>query len=177
MRLFLSIDFSDEIENIFIDAIRQLRQQSSSANFTREDNLHLTLAFIGETENYDAAVRAMETIKMRPFDITIEGFGNFGDLWWIGVKEHNGKNSPFSSLSLLSDRIKKALRSEGFDIDRKKFKPHVTIARRVKTDRPTDQIKLHIPSASMTVNGFSLMKSERINGKLTYTELYWRSLR
>lgn len=172
MRLFISIDFSDEIKNTLTDAIGQLKKQSSSANFTREENLHLTLAFIGETENCDAAVRAMQTIKMKPFDITVGGFGSFGDLWWIGIKTASGD----SDLSRLSDRIKKALRSEGFDIDHKKFKPHITIARRVKTNSQTDRIRLNIPSASMTVSGFSLMKSERVNGRLTYTELYWKSL-
>ena len=219
MRLFLSIDFSDEIKNILTHAMRQLKRQSSSANFTREENLHLTLAFIGETENCDAAVRAMETIKMQPFDITVSGFGNFGDLWWIGIEEKqirkdgrkkdskrfmensaaqiektdqkaaadknrnqktenkSNKTASGTSLYLLSDRIKKALRSEGFEIDRKKFKPHITIARRVKTDIPPEEIRLDIPRASMTVSGFSLMKSERINGRLTYTELYWKSLR
>lgn len=219
MRLFLSIDFSDEIKNILTDAIRQLKRQSSSANFTREENLHLTLAFIGETENYDAAVRAMETIKMQPFDITVSGFGNFGELWWIGIDEKQigkddrkkdskrfiennaeqiektgrkaaadknrnqraeneaDKTSSGTSLYLLAGRIKKALRSEGFEIDRKKFKPHITIARRVKTDIPPEEIRLDVPRASMTVSGFSLMKSERINGRLTYTELYWKSLR
>ena len=93
------------------------------------------------------------------------------------TEDNADKTASGTSLYLLSDRIKKALRSEGFEIDRKKFKPHITIARRVKTGISPEKIRLDIPRASMTVSGFSLMKSERINGRLTYTELYWKSLR
>ncbi len=37
-------------------------------------------------------------------------------------------------------------------------------------------VKLSIPTASMTVGRISLMRSDRINGKLTYTEVFGKGL-
>ena len=169
MRLFISIDFSEEILEALKNSIHQLKRQCRSGNFTREENLHLTLAFIGETERSEAAVRAMEKIKMKSFPLTLSGFGHFGDLFWIGTEKS-------ADLTGLSRRIKEELRSEGFDIDRKKFSPHITIARRVQPRFSHDGIRLSVPGISMTVRGFSLMESLREDGKLIYRELYWKSL-
>ena len=77
MRLFISVDFSEEILEVLRDSIDQLKHQCRSANFTREENLHLTLAFIGETQRSEAAVRAMKRINMDSFPLTLNGFGHF----------------------------------------------------------------------------------------------------
>lgn len=171
MRLFISIDFTEEVKDVLKDAMRQLRRQTKSAGFTREENLHLTLAFIGEVSEEDAddIIDIMKQTNMKSFDISVAGSGHFGDLWWIGINKKG-------SLPKLADHLKKQLRDAGFDIDNKKFKPHITIARRVVPTHTHEDIRLNIPETSMTVDGFSLMKSERIDGKLTYTELFWKSL-
>ena len=49
MRLFIAIRFSPEIRQTLLDAVSGLRAQARSGNFTRPENLHLTLAFLGET--------------------------------------------------------------------------------------------------------------------------------
>ena len=171
MRLFISIDFTEEVKDVLKDAVKQLRRQTRSAGFTREENLHLTLAFIGEVEEDDVydIIEIMKHTDMKPFDISVSGSGHFGDLWWIGINKKG-------SLAKLADHLKKQLRDAGFDIDNKKFKPHITVARRVVPNKTHDDIKLSIPETSMTVDGFSLMKSERIDGRLTYTELFWKAL-
>ena len=214
MRLFLSVDFSDEIRQALLDCQRSLQAQALSADLTRPENLHLTLAFIGETDNADGAIRAMNQISEPSFRLTVSGCGRFGDLWWVGIEKN-------ARLLRLSERLKQALVSEGFIIEKKKFKPHITIARRVRlpegaeapafeaerlhsetekhkdikadgkdngknsrknsrknrADNKNQGIRLQVPRIAMNVGGFSLMKSERIAGRLTYTELYWKGLR
>lgn len=172
MRLFISVDFTEEILNVLTDSMKQLKKQSVSGGFTRHENLHLTLAFIGETEEKDVekVIRCMEKIKMQPFEMSISGSGRFGDLWWVGIEKNE-------KLAQLADQLRKEIRSADLPVDGKKFNPHVTIARRVKPVRSHDDITLKVPRTTMTVNGFSLMNSERIAGKLTYTELFWKGLR
>ena len=169
MRLFISIDFSEEILEVLKNSMDQLKRRCRSANFTREENLHLTLAFIGETERAEAAVRAMNRIKAESFPLTLSGSGHFGDLYWIGIRKS-------AQLSALARRLKEELLAEGFDIDRRKFSPHITIARRVQPQTAHDEIRLTVPQTSMTVSGFSLMESFRDSGKLIYREHYWKSL-
>ena len=68
--------------------------------------------------------------------------------------------------------IREAAAKEGYDNGiaqaREKFRAHVTVARRVQAAYP---IRVRIPRESMEVTAFSLMKSERINGKIKYTEI------
>jgi 2'-5' RNA ligase len=48
MRLFIAIHFSPGVREVLLSAIDSLRAQAVSGNFTRPENLHLTLAFIGD---------------------------------------------------------------------------------------------------------------------------------
>jgi 2'-5' RNA ligase len=70
----------------------------------------------------------------------------------------------------LTDELKKF----EFKIEEKEYKPHLTLGRRVyvKKDFNIAQFENGIPILEMDVNYISLMKSERINGKLVYTEVY-----
>ena len=166
MRLFIAINFSDEIKTTLLGAVRELKSQAISGNFTRPENLHLTLAFIGETDNVAAVRKVLDNINESSFDMTVKGSGNFGNLFWVGI-ENNPK------LKNLAEEIKRDLRECGFEIEDKAFKPHITLARQLETNVP---ISLNVEEKSMTVSRISLMKSERINGKLTYTEIYERTL-
>ncbi|NCA93496.1 hypothetical protein EOM82_09795, partial [bacterium] len=72
-------------------------------------------------------------------------------------------------LATLALDIASRLCKAGFDIEDRTFTPHITLGRQV-IDK--SGIPLYIIPASMTVNRVSLMKSERINGILKYTEIY-----
>ena len=65
------------------------------------------------------------------------------------------------------------LDKNGLPVDKKPFSPHITIAREVVSDEP---VKLNVKEVSMPVCKISLMRSDRINGKLTYTEVYGKEL-
>lgn len=166
MRLFVAVHFTPEIRRALLDAAGELRRQSASARMTRPENLHLTLAFIGETENRRAAQEAVLGLSAAPFSIAVGGCGRFGDLWWAGV-------APSPALSSLAAEVGEALRQRGFVLDRRPFRPHITLARQVESAAP---IRLSLPEMTMTVRRVSLMRSDRIAGRLTYTEVCGRVL-
>ena len=166
MRLFIAVCFSDEVKNILLETIKKLRGQTLSGNFTRPENLHLTLAFIGESNKIEAIRKAIDACELPPFTITVGGFGNFGDLYWVGIEKN-------AVLTTLAKDLHNNLRAGGFDIESRPFKPHITVARQVKSPA---FVSLAVPTTTMTISHISLMKSERINGRLTYTELYRRVL-
>lgn len=166
MRLFIAINFSQEIKDSLLDAIEQLRQQSFSGNFTRPENLHLTLAFIGESERLDDLRQVLDRIDSRPIHLELGGSGHFGDLYWAGLQK-----AP--ALDRLARMLRQDLIQQGFDIDRKAFRPHITLARQLQANQ---EPQLQLAPAQMRADRVSLMCSERINGKLTYTELYAKQL-
>jgi 2'-5' RNA ligase len=58
-------------------------------------------------------------------------------------------------LKAYAQNLSDALRSAGFDIERRAFRPHITIARQVETTR---QPNLNVPKTTMTAGRVSLMK-------------------
>jgi len=167
MRLFIAISFNEETKEQLMSHRNALKAASESGSFTSRENLHLTLAFLGEckAEQASLAVAAIDEIKLEPFGLSIERIGRFkrsdGDIWWAGIQE----NTPLSRLQRsLTDKLTTA----GFDLDTRNFSPHITLGRCVVTD----MIPKSIPAFGQTVRGIELMKSERVNGKLTYTAIH-----
>ncbi|MBE6037428.1 MAG: RNA 2',3'-cyclic phosphodiesterase [Clostridiales bacterium] len=140
MRLFIAINFSEELTRELLRAVHSLRQQSARGTFTRPENLHLTLAFIGETDRVNDAEAVLQKVcsHHRSFPITLSGSGRFpgrdrstaasgrseGDLYWAGLEK-----SP--ALSALAADLQQELRKAGFPIEERAFRPHITLGRRV----------------------------------------------
>lgn len=173
MRLFLAVRFDTAVFNALTDRTDRLEKAAKSGNFTRPENLHLTLVFLGETGRDAAVRRAMDSVQAAPFALRLGEFGRFsrpgGEICWVGVK-------PCPPLTALQRTLSEALRSAGFSLESRAFRPHITLGRAVVFPRDFDFAALHAVPAGMTVDRFSLMKSERINGRLTYTALYERKL-
>ncbi|MCL1842279.1 MAG: RNA 2',3'-cyclic phosphodiesterase [Defluviitaleaceae bacterium] len=169
MRLFIAINFNEETRTKLITLRDGLQKKSTQGSFALSDNIHLTLAFLGECDStqLEAAKSAMNTMQFAPFDLEIERVGRFkrdsGDIWWAGVQ----KSKPL--LSLQRD-LSNALRSVGFKLENRKYSPHVTLGRKIITVEKLQEIK----PFGETVYKIDLMKSERSNGILTYTCIYRR---
>ena len=167
MRLFIAIKFSAEIKKELINQIEDLKNKAFRGNFTRVENLHLTMAFIGESNRIQDIKKIIDSIKSESFDIKLSGSGRFGSLYWIGIEKE-------PRLFAIAEYLRETLDKNGIPVDKKPFSPHITIAREVVSDAP---IKLMVKQTSMSVTKISLMRSDRINGKLTYTEIYSKELK
>ena len=164
MRLFIAIQLSDGIRDSLAAVQTYLRDHGVRGNFTKIENLHLTLAFIGEYSDPDFVLEAMRSVPFAPFPIRIEGFGSFGDLYWCGIGEND---------SLLSyvKRLRRALDGNDIPFDRKKFSPHITLIRKAEYDRRRGVPGVAVPDVSMQVSGVSLMRSDRTKSGMVYTEV------
>lgn len=173
MRLFIAVNLNDEIKDHLTKFISQLKANSIKGNFTRRENLHITLVFLGEVpkENISLVKQAMEEIQSAPFQLSLSGLGSFdrrGDhLYWIGIEG-------CKSLNDIYQQLREKLTSSGFVLENRPFNPHLTIGRQVVTRPDFDRAKLTqiLPPMKMKISKISLMKSERIEGKLTYTEIH-----
>ena len=148
-----------------------LRRASPRGNFTREENLHLTLAFLGETPEGDipAISRAIAAISIPAFDVFFSRFGCFKqgqrELWWIGVEEGS---LGMRLLEQMQSRLAHGLRNGGISFDERPFNPHITLARELRVSG-----KVELAEGVLTrVSRISLMQSQRIGGVLTYTERF-----
>ena len=88
MRLFVAIRFSPAVRAVLLDAMDALRRQGQGT-FTRPENLHLTLAFLGEVEDPAPVREALAAACTGgAFSLTVGGLGRFEDLWWAGVRDN-----------------------------------------------------------------------------------------
>ena len=166
MRLFISINLNDEMKDALIDIQETMRVYGIHGNETVPDNMHLTLAFIGEYDDPDHVKRVVDSIEIRPFEIRLKGIGVFRDLWWAGIE-----NS--APLMAVSRRLRRALAEADIPVDRKKVSPHITIIRRAGgrlSEVPEEEIAAH-SGGVMTVDHISLMRSDRGRHGMIYTEL------
>ena len=178
MRLFIAIQLNDEIKDALEAMQDYMRSRGVKGNYTKRDNLHLTLAFIGEFDDPQKVLEAIERAKLRPFDITLSGTGSFRSLWWAGMDGG-------MALRSFAGRLRRELDSAGIPYDRKKFSPHITLIRRPEC-RGTDTEKDILTALSdisdtkdigdtkktgMTVCRASLMRSDRGEHGMIYTEI------
>ena len=175
-RLFVAVNFSDEVKARILEVQERLRAQCLRGNFSRPENLHLTLVFIGETpgEKLKSIFQIIDDISSPPFDVQFNRTGCFThsrkELWWIGA----GPDSPgLKLLKTLHERLFCRFLDAGFPVDERAFNAHITLGREIKR---LDPIVLDCPELTVRVDRISLMKSEHISGMLTYTELSGRVL-
>ena len=160
MRLFIAIRLSPEMKAALTDAQRAMFRRGVRGNFTSEENLHLTLAFIGEYPSAEAVMDALSGVVFTPFDLRLDGIGRFGDLWWAGLRES-------AALTAVVRRVRRALAEHAIPFDRKRFTPHITLLRKATRDAA----EIPIAPAAMTVRTLSLMSSRRGRNGMIYTEL------
>ena len=160
MRLFIAIRLSDTVKDSLIQMQNALYDRGVRGNYTPEENLHLTLAFIGEYPDAQPVLDALSSVTFRPFELSLEGMGRFGDLWWAGMRES-------APLDAVVRRIRRALAESGIPFDKKRFRAHITLIRKASGDLPG----LSPSPASMTVDTISLMRSDRGRNGMIYTEL------
>ena len=160
MRLFVAIELSDDLKKNITGAMHEMKKAGVNGTYVPTQNLHLTLAFIGETDDAKTAKNALSAIQFKPFRLALSELGTFGDILWVGVKGNQG-------LSAAAKAVREALDTAGINYDKKKFSPHITLIR--KMSGKWKQVKA--PKGEMTVSKISLMKSTQKDGKRVYTAL------
>ena len=169
MRLFVALNFEDAFKLKLSRHMEELRKNAVKGNFSRVANLHITLAFIGETERLLYAEEALKAVEFKPFEISFDRVGLFkrrgGDICWLGVRDD-------TEIKALAGSVARQLKARGFELEDREFKAHLTLAREVVFKGGFEPTKYALPqNLNYRVDRISLMKSERIKGNLTYTEL------
>ena len=160
MRLFIAILLSEEMKKALTDAQQAMVDRGVRGRYSPEENLHLTLAFIGDYPDAQPVLDALNTVSFRPFDLSLEGIGCFGDLWWAGLKDS-------LPLAAVARRVRRALAESEIPFDRKRFSPHITLIRYASKDAAG----IRVAPVGMRVQRLSLMRSDRGRNGMLYTEL------
>jgi RNA 2',3'-cyclic 3'-phosphodiesterase len=133
-RVFIAIELPAGVRQKLKAHIGGLRESvpEASASWSREDNLHLTLKFLGDTpvSRIESLSQATKTAAsaVSAFELVVKGCGAFPPrgqprVLWIGVEDPSGQ------LSRLHQALEDECAQAGFAREQRSFHPHLTIAR------------------------------------------------
>jgi len=135
-RLFVAIRPPAAIRALLLGAMGGI----SGARWQSEEQLHLTLRFIGEVDGHraDDIHAALGAVHQARFEIALNGIGAFDrrgqpDAVWAGV-------TPLEPLKSLHNKIDAALTRVGVAPDQRAFLPHITIARLKRSSGPVGNL-------------------------------------
>ena len=138
------------------DALALLAQtlcRGSCARPVRPENIHLTLAFIGDLD-LSLALSLKDALVRTEFEPipawTLTHLGNFGSILWCA-----GDDLPQISQAAIS--VRDLLRALKISYDKKRFAAHITLARNFRAPVPTRQIRL----PELVLSAPRLLVSER----------------
>jgi 2'-5' RNA ligase len=142
MRLFFSIELSEELLDLLEETTAPLRAEAPELAWVGREKRHLTLKFLGDVEEADvsrltvAADRA--AARHAPLEMSVREIGAFPNfrrarVVWIGVEQD-------ARLELLHHDLEQACEREGFEVEGRPFRPHVTLAR-VRAPLSVDRLR------------------------------------
>lgn len=124
-RLFIAIRPPEAIRNGLID----LMEGIDNARWQDDDQLHLTLRFVGDVDAHlaDDLAEALARIHFAPFDVAIEGFSSFARRGRVHTLF--AQIAPSAELVHLQRKVERVCIETGLAPEQRKYHPHITIAR------------------------------------------------
>jgi 2'-5' RNA ligase len=168
-RLFIAIELPSNVRRTLKDHIDHLREAvpDARASWAREENLHLTLRFLGDTTLTrveglsEATQRAASAVA--PFKMIVGTSGAFPPngqprVLWIGIEDAGGQ------LALVHEVLEDQCARAGFAREKRPYHPHLTIARLRQTQGARRLSQIHkemgFDRESLAVTHLALIRSE-----------------
>jgi len=175
LRVYIAIDFEDDIKIYFDKITSHIKNYCVEGSFTKKNNFHMTIRFIGEVEELQISkikkVIDKAVLKISPFNLEITNLGIFErkntKILWIGIEEND-------ILSELHKELSKLLKEWKIPFYDKLFMPHITLGRRVSFQEDINDLEntIEIDPITIPVKAITLMASKEENGKLNGVPIY-----
>ena len=130
LRAFIAIEINDPDVLRHIQKIqRELQASRAKLKHVESENLHFTLHFLGNihTDQVTVLEEILNNLQGEPFEVGLVGLGSFRPqrprVVWIGCS--TGAELLVQYQKLLGDQLRK----NGFSVDKRRYSPHLTIAR------------------------------------------------
>jgi RNA 2',3'-cyclic 3'-phosphodiesterase len=169
-RLFVAIRPPEEVRDLLIDAM----DDSPALRWVGDEQLHLTLRFIGEVERPLAndIASALDRLLSPSFELRVSGAGKFekrsGGSLWAGIE-------PKEPATALAGKVERTLQQVGLEPEHRSFSPHVTLARWNRRDLEIvdDFLRRHsnLQSGMFAVDRFILFESKLSRHGAHYEEV------
>ncbi len=167
-RLFVGIDPPEAVKAQLLGLMGGV----AGARWQTDEQLHLTLRFIGEVDIRQAndVADALAGLRHPAFDLALDGVGMFDrrgipNALWVGVRPHD-------AVTALHHKVNQTLLRAGVEPERRAYLPHITIARFGRGAGPADAfIATHggVASPPFRVDSLCLYESQLTADGSVYT--------
>ena len=132
IRSFLAFELPEDIKKVVTTVLRKGRELPLDLRWVKQDNIHLTVVFMGNVsqEKIHAIGESVKKVctGTDPFEISPRGLGFFGSrrhprVLWMGF------NGEIHRMGRFRDAIQKNLKPFGIKMERRPFRPHLTLGR------------------------------------------------
>lgn len=171
------MEFDEKLKDKLSNIQSNIKEEAIKGSWVPYDNFHLTLKFLGDIKledvpKIDKSIKNICT-KFNPIHLTLDRLGFFEGnenirVLWLGTRRDT------KALSTLHRRLEDEMVKIGFKRENRRFKPHITLARRVVLKKDFYELKDQLNKEmdyDFTLSKIKLMKSEEIMGKRVYTPL------
>jgi RNA 2',3'-cyclic 3'-phosphodiesterase len=183
IRAFIAIELPKEIKKEL--SVVQSKLNTPSKDYIKwvdPDGIHLTLKFLGKVaeDKVKDIIEAM-TVSVqgiRPFNLSLKGLGVFPNanrtqVAWVGL------TGELSQLSKLHKQLEAELEKLGFAVEKRRFSPHITLARLRNQASPIERQALgkligetgFISDKVIKVTAINLLKSQLTRSGAIYSRL------
>jgi RNA 2',3'-cyclic 3'-phosphodiesterase len=162
VRLFFAIELGDALLALLNERMAPLQAEVPELAWVRSEHRHLTLKFLGDVGEASAPklIEAAERAASRhpPLEMCVRDVGAFPNfrrarVVWIGVEQE-------PRLELLHHDLELACEQEGFEVEGRPFRPHITLAR-VRAPLPVERARA-LARMARTVRMKAMVPVERI---------------
>lgn len=178
MRAFVGFDFPLQLKNQLSSIQELLKQNTEKGSWVRTQNYHLTLKFLGEIDEkqVDSIGDILKELSLRhsPITVNLHKLGYFNKksneygVLWLGL---DGEIERINSIYI---ELEQEMNHIGFKKETRKFNPHITLGRRIKTQLDFENLKEIVEpylNIEFTLDNLVLMKSQAIMGSRVYTPI------
>lgn len=124
-RLFVAVDLPESVQ----ERLAKLCCGLPGARWVKQEQLHLTLRFIGDVDStvFKDVLEALHQVRSDRLTMQLDGVGFFPPrgkprVVWVGIRKN-------SDLFQLRNRVESALVKAGIEPEGRRYSPHITLAR------------------------------------------------
>lgn len=172
MRVFVALELPQKTKDNLERSAKQFAEYSNGGNFVTKENYHITLHFLGNVQpsNLIYIQSAMDAVKDLPApELAVSQFAMLraSDIVCARLKQ-----SP--ELTALHDALGERLETNGFEVEHRAYRPHVTLIRKKSFTLPFSEVTKSVDVYNMPFVAPNVVLYESVFGDngVTYRELY-----
>lgn len=172
MRVFVALELPQRAKDNLERSSRQFADFANGGNFVPKENLHLTLHFLGNVEpsNLIYIQSAMDGVKDLPaptLAVTQFAMQRTGDIVWAKIRQS-------AELTELHDSLGDKLEANGFEVEHRAYRPHVTLIRKKSFTLPFSEVTKNVQvfNAPFAATKLTLFESVFADRSVSYRPLY-----